>query len=160
MYINKLEIIRHKILKDVVIDFNIPNDNKNIVNLIVGINGCGKTSILELIVEAFQGQLTLDSKNSDFKIYFNDNEYIKSDDKTPSPLLVDENDKIIGRTSQLSTRYSTQNNTDVDNSITSKLIYLPAHLDFQYSQQINTPSVYQFINKVNSQTLLGFPGSR
>ena len=53
MYINSLHIDKYKVLEDLKIDFQIPEDSKlengNIVNVIAGINGSGKTSLLEWI---------------------------------------------------------------------------------------------------------------
>ncbi len=69
MYIKEMYISEYKILNDLKIKLQAPPKNKNIVNVIAGINGTGKTSLLESIVKGFAGlispeniRLTLDAE--------------------------------------------------------------------------------------------------
>ena len=57
MHINSLHIEKYKILEDLKMEFQTPKDNQNIVNVIAGVNGSGKTTILEWIVD----RLTIDN---------------------------------------------------------------------------------------------------
>lgn len=53
MYIKELKIAKCKILNDLTIKFQPPTDSNNVVNVIAGINGTGKTSLLESIATGF-----------------------------------------------------------------------------------------------------------
>ena len=151
MYIKSIQINKYKILQNINLKFNIPKEN-SVVNLLVGINGSGKTSFLELIYSIFNGNLGVDAKNSDFELTYFDsldnNEYIvKSDDKTPSPRIL-ENDKLIDRTSSLSTKFQNENNGE-------RIIYLPSLINFSYRADIYDLSLtYRFINKVDANSIL------
>lgn len=151
MYIKSIQINKYKILQNINLKFNIPKEN-SVVNLLVGINGSGKTSFLELIYSIFNGNLGVDAKNSDFELTYFDsldnNEYIvKSDDKTPSPRIL-ENDKLIARTLSLSTKFQNENNGE-------RIIYLPSLINFSYRADIHDLSLtYRFINKVDTNSIL------
>jgi len=151
MYIKSIQINKYKILQNINLKFNIPKEN-SVVNLLVGINGSGKTSFLELIYSIFNGNLGVDAKNSDFELTYFDsldnNEYIvKPDDKTPSPRIL-ENDKLIARTLSLSTKFQNENNGE-------RIIYLPSLINFSYRADIHDLSLtYRFINKVDANSIL------
>ena len=55
MFIKQFSIQKFRILKDITIDFQVPKSatahpkTGNIVNIIAGVNGSGKTSLLEAI---------------------------------------------------------------------------------------------------------------
>jgi len=53
MYINELHIEKYKVLEDIHINFQVPKDNQNALNILAGPNGCGKTSLLELLIDCF-----------------------------------------------------------------------------------------------------------
>jgi len=53
MYINELHIEKYKVLEDIHINFQVPKDNQNALNILAGPNGCGKTSLLELLIDSF-----------------------------------------------------------------------------------------------------------
>ena len=151
MYIKSIQINKYKILQNINLKFNIPKEN-SVVNLLVGINGSGKTSFLELIYSIFNGNLGVDAKNSDFELTYFDsldnNEYIvKSDDKNSSPRIL-ENDKLIAITLSLSTKFQNENNGE-------RIIYLPSLINFSYRADIHDLSLtYRFINKVDANSIL------
>jgi len=151
MYIKSIQINKYKILQNINLKFNIPKEN-SVVNLLVGINGSGKTSFLELIYSIFNGNLGVDAKNSDFELTYFDsldnNEYIvKPDDKNSSPGIL-ENDKLIARTLSLSTKFQNENNGE-------RIIYLPSLINFSYRADIHDLSLtYRFINKVDANSIL------
>ena len=53
MYIKELQIKKYKILNDLTVKFQSPTNSNNVVNVIAGINGTGKTSLLESIAKGF-----------------------------------------------------------------------------------------------------------
>ena len=56
MYIKSLEIKKYKALKDLNITLSVPEENKNVTNVIAGVNGSGKSSLLEFILIYLGGQ--------------------------------------------------------------------------------------------------------
>ena len=61
MYIEKIKIDKFRVLEDIEICFQAPNsatahpETGNVVNVIAGVNGCGKTSLLEAIYDCGDG---------------------------------------------------------------------------------------------------------
>jgi len=68
MKIRKLKIKNYKIFKDVEFDFTDKNGNTLNSVVLAGINGTGKTTLIELIVKEFSEQET-----KEFKLYLEDN---------------------------------------------------------------------------------------
>ncbi len=60
MHIKSLQIKNYRGLNDLHIEFNSPVDNHNSVDVLVGKNGAGKTSILELIAKFYNTGFALD----------------------------------------------------------------------------------------------------
>ncbi len=46
MYIQSIKIEQYKILKDLELTFQAPKNGENVLNVVAGVNGCGKTSLL------------------------------------------------------------------------------------------------------------------
>ena len=153
MHIKNINLTKYKILRDINLEFNIP-ENNNVVNLIVGINGSGKTSFLELIFNSFNGNLGVDAKDSDFEmVYFdtidNKSYIIEPDKNSPSPKIIDiDTKRVLIRTASLASKYQNENNGD-------KIIYLPSLINFSYNQNTNDLSqTYRFTNKIDANFTL------
>ena len=153
MYIKSIQIEKYKILENISLEFNIP-EGKNVINLLVGINGSGKTTFLELIYNVFNGNLGVEAKKSKFDIVYFDSldnkEYIiEADKNNPFPKILDiEKKQWINNTSSLSTKFQNQNNGE-------KIIYLPSLINFSYNSNISDLSLtYRFVNKIEPNTIL------
>jgi len=59
MYINTLHIEKYKVLEKIDITFQTPKDNKNTINVIAGVNGSGKTSLLEWLYSYLGGHIQI-----------------------------------------------------------------------------------------------------
>ena len=64
MYIEQIEIKDYRVFKDTIIHFKGPKDDQNVINIIAGVNGSGKTSLLIAIYEdhttgVLQGSLNI-----------------------------------------------------------------------------------------------------
>jgi recombinational DNA repair ATPase RecF len=63
MYLEKINITEFRVLKDIEICFKTPvpehtesAETGNVINVLAGVNGCGKTSLLDVIFESFKDQ--------------------------------------------------------------------------------------------------------
>ncbi|MCK4494574.1 MAG: AAA family ATPase, partial [Methylococcales bacterium] len=151
MYINYIKIKNFRILENVTIDFQIPDTESNVINVIAGVNGSGKTSLLELIKETL---LTSYSKVlGDFFIQLND-QYKVNYKKSITPPMQVGNKRcfdVVRYTQLLNTENKFKNGTHSS----PRLIYSPAKLAFQYTQVASLNTTYKFQNIINTQTLLG-----
>mgnify|MGYP001811196805 FL=1 len=64
MYLSNIHIQDYRILKDINLHFQPPTGKEsankgNVVNVIAGVNGCGKTTLLEAIFEALSNPLSV-----------------------------------------------------------------------------------------------------
>ncbi len=57
MYIESIHIKEFRIFKDLELKFQPPENGENVINVIAGVNGCGKTTLLEIFFEYFQDNL-------------------------------------------------------------------------------------------------------
>lgn len=67
MKIRKLELRNYKIFREVIFDFTDNQNNTLPVIVLAGVNGSGKTTILELVKDIFAGNV-LEELHSDFEI--------------------------------------------------------------------------------------------
>ena len=151
MYINKIEIEKYKIFEDINIDFQIPKDSKlengNIVNVIAGVNGCGKTTLLELFYRGFK--VSDFSNKENFKITVNDN------------IVFDKATTVIEKIENDNTFYIKNELQDIlkENMEIERLIYIPmaSKLDYQSTQKIKRPLGFykDMIFKVDINSILG-----
>ncbi|WP_069470726.1 AAA family ATPase [Candidatus Marithrix sp. Canyon 246] len=58
MYIKSIHIKEFRIFKDLDINFQPPENGENVINVIAGVNGCGKTTLLEIFFQYFKGDLS------------------------------------------------------------------------------------------------------
>jgi AAA15 family ATPase/GTPase len=66
MYLEKINITEFRVLKDIEICFKTPEPEQtasaetgNIINVLAGVNGCGKTSLLDAIFDSLKNQYNL-----------------------------------------------------------------------------------------------------
>ena len=73
MFIEKLEISDYRMISQLELNFKYPQSPKNIVNVIIGRNGCGKTQIIRQIRERLHFILTASDKvKASFRTCFKD----------------------------------------------------------------------------------------
>lgn len=170
MYINKITIEKFRVLENIEVSFNTPtsdsnnsNNSSNAINVIAGINGSGKTSLLEAIKSILIGQQIDASLKLHY--YTKDYQFIGHSGKI-DPSIVVFPAKGRGNTSikDFSSELKDINeNGAIDNKnggLTSvdsnpRLIYSPAKLAFEYQQSIQLDTRYHFYNEINAQSLLG-----
>lgn len=134
MYIESIYIKEFRILKDLQIKFQPPENGKNVINVIAGVNGCGKTTLLEAFFQYFKTS------------YLSDYVQIKLTDIPPNAITWN----------QIYTFYSelnSKNKNKVGIFEDPRLIFIPANLNFQYqpTPQLNTN--YQFLNLIDKDIL-------
>jgi predicted ATP-binding protein involved in virulence len=134
MQISKIEIEKYKTLENTLLELGTPISG-SCVNLIAGINGCGKTSILDLIFNAFTSQI--DQKNAKFKIYFDNNKILMHEPSMAQMSLIFNKDtglqdSDINSTGMLPLYYNSKLN---NNEQLLRLIYFPADIPSPMFQQ-------------------------
>lgn len=161
MYIEKIEIKKFRVLENMegnnAIHFQPPGgatadpETGNVVNVIAGVNGTGKTSLLEAVFQAISNPDLFFYENKSDKIYvFNIDDEINFDDE---PLIysqanrVDLSEKIANLDKENSRR------NDFHNS--SRLIFLPSQQSFQYLPVTQMIMQYSFSQRVDIQKILG-----
>ena len=134
MYIKEIYISDYKILSDLKIQLQPPPQSRNIVNVVAGINGTGKTSLLEGITKRFAKlisseniQLTLDAvteqkfcKNGELQI----------------PKLVNSFERE-------------------GSSSLPKVIYIASYLIDQFMPVTQLETEYQLVNQLEPEKILG-----
>ena len=164
MHINRIEIKDFRILENITIDFQVPDDESNVINVIAGVNGSGKTSLLELIKDTLYSGYSAEIL-SNFLIHSNDsspkvlgkfhiqlNDHYKIDNKKTIISPIDQRYPDVDSYLQ-SLEY--QNNFKNGIHSAPRLIYFPAKLAFEYKQVSTLNTSYKFHNTINTQTLLG-----
>lgn len=168
MKIEKVHIKNVKGIKDLELSFK---KNNKILNLIVlaGVNGSGKTTILEAIKDFFYNEnvnySNLEKSNINLEIFFEDfeknniEEAEKSSDNFKHALWV-------FFSSLRSYDYYRKNNNDYYQNqiakrfdIPPKIIYVPAENKFEEIQTYSTTlsKEYEFINTINSNVIRDIP---
>ena len=138
MYINSLHIEQYKILEDLKMEFQIPQGNKNIVNIIAGVNGSGKTTILEWILD----RLTIANGNLDGTIIRDDIIDVKKDNWVQN--IYHFNKELV-----VNNKYTNGIHTS------PRIIYIPSNMTFKYQTKSMLDTTYQFKNIVDTDSLLG-----
>ncbi len=159
MYINEINIKRYKVLEDIKIKLKVPDKDSNIVNLIAGTNGSGKTSLIQLILNAFSGSLSRDElKDSNFSINFLDDYFLQNGvDSNGAYYVAVQNHPEAKHISDLR-RFFENNNSYIkeENKNTSpRIISVPNNISNQYNASSKLDIKYSFINKINPSQILG-----
>jgi len=161
MHINSLYIEKYKIFEKLKIDFRVPKEshreNGNIVNIIAGVNGSGKTSLLEWLYCIIGGKTKFCEQQKKKGIPLFDNFKMSSIE-----LYYDEN---------LETKISQENYNDyrakiIDLKKDSKeqngvylaprIIYIPSTMTFSYIAKTILNNAFDFANTINPNDLLGY----
>jgi len=141
MYINSLEIEKYQVLENLNIEFQIPKDGKSVVNVIAGVNGCGKTTLLEWIYKSFNQEL-MNKFNGIIK--FND--------------TMEMNTKLYWNAGGDHNQYREQllnNEGNHKNFLLPKCIYIPSKMTFNYQPVSNIDTQYSFTEIIDSSKLVG-----
>lgn len=130
MYIESIHIKEFRIFKDLDIKFQSPENGENVINVIAGINGCGKTTLLEIFFQYFK-------KN------FTESVDIKFTDISATWLEI----------WNFWQKLNSQNENKVGIFEDPRIIFIPANLNFKYqpTPQLNTN--YQFLNLIDENVL-------
>jgi len=135
MYIKNLYISDYKILNDLNIQLQSPQKSKNVVNVIAGINGTGKTSLLESIVKGFSGVLSPD---------------------TLRMILDDEIEKKRHKNNDLHNLADYFEKQDMKGQNASpKVIYIASYLIDVFMAVTQLDMAYHFINQLEPEKILG-----
>lgn len=149
MHVEKINIDKFRVLEAIEIKFQPPNsktahlETGNVVNVIAGVNGCGKTTILNAIYECL-----IDPYNfSDIK---------KHGHVTLGGIELDTTN--IDFPWRINTNFKNQMNQYEGMSNASnypRLLYIPAQLTFNYSASPFFSPEYKYINKIDTNQILG-----
>lgn len=143
MYLEKIDIKKFRVLENIEISFQTPNNIKkdNVVNIIAGVNGCGKTSLLDAIFDAISNPSMLLSKNA-ISDRYNSIKISEIDD-----LCTTGSRQLYNRLQELK-----ENRFPCDDP---QLIYLPSQQSFQYSAISQLIISYTFAQKIDVSQILG-----
>lgn len=160
MYIEKIEIKKFRVLENMegvnAIRFQPPSGitanpvTGNVVNVIAGVNGTGKTSLLEAIFQAIsQPALFFHQKKCGQISIFDFNE-VNLDDV---PEIYNQLNwmEVLNKISYLNNTNSDINGFDDQ----PRLIFMPSQQNFQYSPVTQMAVQYVFAQKVDIQKILG-----
>jgi len=128
MYINSLNIEKYKIFENLEITFETPKDNKNIVNVIAGVNGTGKTTLLELLYKGLM--VTAFDNGEKFKIILN--ESLTFNSEIIAGTLIE---NIDGKDEEFSIKEDLLDIRKNVNDEEHRLIFMPIASVFEYKPQ-------------------------
>ena len=168
MIINKLIINKWNVLENINIEFLEPESSNNSINVIAGINGSGKTSILEMIYNGFR-YFEINKENS----YFKGSDRFRQSYPFDFTLVIDqkslrfqkengkvkffENDTQFFDDLVFSENGIRQPSQIIKNCIDtgSRVIYMPMTSIFSYSPQINFNNKEAFTIVIDAESVLG-----
>jgi len=130
MYIKEMVISEYKILNDLKIQLQPPK-TQNTVNVIAGINGTGKTSLLESIVKGLAGAISPEN------IHF---------------IFDEETEKKRHKNTDLQ---KLREYFEKRQNISPKVIYIASYLVDTYMPVTQLDMEYHFINQLESNKILG-----
>ncbi|MCK5523892.1 MAG: AAA family ATPase [Thiomargarita sp.] len=131
MYIKEMVISEYKILNDLKIQLQPPSNSKNIVNVIAGINGTGKTSLLESIVKGLAGAISPE------------NIHFRFDEETEK------------KRHQNADLQKLRESFEKRQNISPKVIYIASYLIDVFMPVTQLDTEYHFINQLESVKILG-----
>lgn len=146
MHIEKIRLHKFRVLQDIEVKFLIPNDktNKNIINVIAGINGTGKTSLLEAIYHAIE--------NPPAFLHVNKIGDISIASLGDAPSTAAKAKAMYDYIQGFNKEHSTETKP---HSETPRLIFLTSQLSFSYKATPQLSVKYEAHLKINNNTILG-----
>ena len=146
MYLSRIHIQDFRILKDIKLRFQPPvgksdGNNGNVVNVIAGVNGCGKTTLLDAIFMAlssphdFLYQASLGSFEIDGASNFEKHQWGDWHNKVQS--------------------FNKENQNNPDYHDVPRILYLPSQQNFSYSAVAKLKLSYVFAQKIDTSQILG-----
>ncbi len=147
MYLEQINIKKFRVLEDIEVRFQSPSDatadekTGNVVNVIAGVNGCGKTSLLEAIFQAVTNPSVFFQEKKMGVIFIS--EYGEINENNWSNFW-----KIINQFNQKNQGNFTPNDDP-------RLIFLPSQQSFSYSSVTQLQIAYQFVQKIDTTKILG-----
>lgn len=132
MYIESIHIKEFRIFKDFKIKFQPPENGENVINVIAGVNGCGKTTLLEIFFEYFKKDLT---ESVDIKFTC-----------IPPNATFFEIWRFLEKLNK-------KNENKVGVFEDPRLIFIPANLNFKYQPTSQLNINYQFLNIIDENIL-------
>ena len=146
MHIEKIKLNKFRVLQDMEVQFLVPpsgaNEQGNVVNVVAGVNGTGKTSLLEAIYLCLSNPADFINKNSIGDIDIAKLEVL-------NPLI---KGAEIHRYIQSFRNKSTEL---LSSSELPRMLFLTSQLSFNYKASSEISNKYQPLQKINNSTILG-----
>ena len=147
MYLEKINITEFRVLKDIEICFKTPvpeqtesAETGNVINVVAGVNGCGKTSLLDVIFESF-------------KVQFNYHSWLNLS-ITVSELECIDNSNFLNFHRKI-LQLNQENTGKLPPYDTTRIIYLPSQQSFSYNPISQLTINYEFSKKIDTTAILG-----
>ncbi len=148
MYLEKINITEFRVLKDIEICFKTPvpeqtasAETGNVINVLAGVNGCGKTSLLDVIFESIESRYN-PILWSRVVITLSELGCINNDNGASTLIL---------KTQQL----NQENTGKLPPYDAPRIIYLPSQQSFSYQSISQLTINYKFSEKINTAAILG-----
>ena len=158
MHIEKIKLNKFRVLQDMEVKFLVPpsgaNEHGNTVNVVAGINGTGKTSLLEAIYLCFEKPYEV-LENIDFgtQVEINRSQNIDIDINIANLDVVDPNKK--GQNLYRYIRHCIEHSVGSSPSLTPRIISLTSQLSFNFQPTNHISKKYLPFQKVNNDSILG-----
>jgi predicted ATP-binding protein involved in virulence len=151
MYLEKINITEFRVLKDIEICFQTPEceqaestETGNVINVLAGVNGCGKTSLLDVIFDSFRLQ-----GNNNNPIYQSKLSI------TLSELACIDNNNYLSTLSRKTQQLNQENAGKFPPYDAPRIIYLPSQQSFAYQAISQLTINYEFSKKIDTAAILG-----
>jgi len=154
--VQRLKIDHYRILQDLDLQFYLAENGENIVHLLAGVNGCGKSTFLSLLYDIFSGNCPQLSDSGVVVTLGNGVKLSQPDEKNyfiyePVNFF----DGAGAHISDFASFYSRNNHYENGQDSSPKVIYFPAFIDLGYQKQTVLESDYQFQNTIERGSILG-----
>ena len=148
MYLEKINITEFRVLKDIEICFKTPvpeqtasEETGNVINVLAGVNGCGKTSLLDVIFDRLIYPPSFALTNTSVSIMLSELG------------CIDDNNKHIFH--QKAQQLLQDNTGKLPPYDAPRIIYLPSQQSFSYQSISQLTIGYKFSEKINTAAILG-----
>ena len=156
MHIEKIKLNKFRVLQNMEVEFLVPpaeaNEHGNTINVVAGVNGTGKTSLLEAIYLCFEKPddfININKLGNIDIAQLSDTSLTSSKDSQINKYL--DRTKIQKYIKSLHTEGA--NSTNI--SQVSRLIFLTSQLSFNYQVVPQLSVKYQVCMRVNNDSILG-----